>query len=387
MFLSTNDVAKMDRNALEAFLANKIPEGLYLDYKEQLSGKSNKETKREFLKDVTAFANAHGGNLIIGVKEPSDGMSVDEQLVGLEQGESIAKDLERLASSSIDPRIPGLTIRDIPHENGRSCIIVHVPPSLGRPHMVIHQGHRGFYIRHSESSFPMSTHEIRESVISSLSAEDRARELLAKREQDVVRYFKNENEPLFLLQATPLITPTVPWDMSDESLVDVIRAGKRKKRNYHHYAHLCSNVAPKYTIDGLIGRDQREDTVWITEVHRNGYVSAAVRNNRMEQVNNVNRYVVHSGFCHLFRAFGDLLDELWKVTESDFPYIISCKYLDAKGTAMWTPDEWSHFSEPLDKDEIFWPLQYRNPGETSSNIAEEICLEMFNAFGFGHIPE
>ena len=386
MFLSTRDVAQMDGSALKAFIANKIPEGLYLDYKEQLSGKSDKEAKIEFLKDLTAFANAHGGNLILGVKEPQENLVADQQIVGLEQGESIAKDLERLASTSIDPRISGLIIRDIPQGNDRSCIVVHVPPSLGRPHMVIYQNHRGFYIRHSESSFPMSTHEIRESVILSLSAEDRARELLARREHDIVRYFKNKSEPLLLLQAAPLITPSEQWDMYNESLVEIMRGVKRRNK-YDSNFDLCSNVAPKHTIDGRIGRDQREDTTWITEIHRNGYVSAAVRNNHVQKINNVNRYVVHSGFCCLFRAFGALLDELWEVTESDLPYIISSKYLDAAGTVMLTEKRWEKFSEPYEKDGIAWPLHYRNPGESSSEIAKEICLQMYNAFGFGSIVE
>ena len=111
MYLTTQKFLELTEASLRDFLGLKIPEGLYLDYKEALSGSSDKEAKREFLKDVTAMANAAGGHLLIGVKEPLEGLSIDSQLVGLDGGEVLAQDLERLASASVDPRIPGLSIR------------------------------------------------------------------------------------------------------------------------------------------------------------------------------------------------------------------------------------------------------------------------------------
>jgi hypothetical protein len=57
MCLTMREVAEMDEVQLRDFLNNRIPEGAYLDYKKQLPGDSDKEGKREFLKDVTAFAN------------------------------------------------------------------------------------------------------------------------------------------------------------------------------------------------------------------------------------------------------------------------------------------------------------------------------------------
>ena len=174
MFLTPQQFTSLTEDSLRDFLTLSIPEGLYLDYKAALSGTSDKEAKREFLKDVTAFANAAGGQLFLGVKEPVENQSVDVQLVGVENGASLAQDLERLASSSIDPRIPGLRIVAVSLRSGKSCVAVHIPPSLSRPHMVNHSGHRSFYVRHSESSFQMTTHEIREAVLTSASAEARA---------------------------------------------------------------------------------------------------------------------------------------------------------------------------------------------------------------------
>lgn len=108
MYLSSQEALRLNESALEQFVSLGIPEGLYLDYKEQLSAPLSKEVKREFLKDVTAFANASGGHIVIGCKEPRDDLSVDEQMVGLPNAADLAGGLERLASTSIDPRISGL---------------------------------------------------------------------------------------------------------------------------------------------------------------------------------------------------------------------------------------------------------------------------------------
>lgn len=145
MHLTTRQATDLNEAHLLNFLRAKIPEGLYLDYKRDLSG-NRRERYREFLKDVTAFANAQGGDIFIGVNEPSDEMDENQQIVGIDQGDSIAHDLERLTSSSIDPPIPGLIIRPVPLSRGQFAILAHVPPSLSRPHMVAHEGHRVFYV-------------------------------------------------------------------------------------------------------------------------------------------------------------------------------------------------------------------------------------------------
>ena len=59
------DITKAD---IDALVANAVAEGRTIEYKRELPGNSD-EDKREFLADVSSFANGAGGDIIYGVEE------------------------------------------------------------------------------------------------------------------------------------------------------------------------------------------------------------------------------------------------------------------------------------------------------------------------------
>jgi predicted HTH transcriptional regulator len=199
LLLSRTDVQNLDYESLLKFIKLGLEEGAQVDYKEALSGTSKKESYKEFLKDISAFANAHGGLLIVGVKEPDDGLLLENQIVGITDGVNLSKDLERVAATSIDPRIPGLLIKTVQLPNNTHVIIVFIPPSMNKPHMVSYKKHRSFYIRHSASSVPMTAHEIRDTVLSSATSEGRARSYAETQQFETSEYLI-KTEPGFLIK-------------------------------------------------------------------------------------------------------------------------------------------------------------------------------------------
>ena len=68
MLLNGKSLDKITESDLQELIDNGVAEGKTLDYKEKLSGNSDAE-KKEFLYDVSSFANASGGNLIFGITE------------------------------------------------------------------------------------------------------------------------------------------------------------------------------------------------------------------------------------------------------------------------------------------------------------------------------
>ena len=63
---SFEDIAKSD---IEALIANGVAERRTLDFKRETPGNSEKDRK-EFLADVTSFANAQGGDILFGIDAP-----------------------------------------------------------------------------------------------------------------------------------------------------------------------------------------------------------------------------------------------------------------------------------------------------------------------------
>jgi hypothetical protein len=231
MYLTRAEINEMDKDRLLAFLRKGIPEGHHIDYKVALSGKSKTKQYREFLKDTTAFANANGGHIFIGVKEPTKNKSPNDQIVGIPSGDNLAQDLERLASSgAIDPRIAGLIICPVLIEPNLWIVVVHVPPSLGRPHMVVYEKQSNFYIRHSESVQKMTSYDIRQAVLTSAAAEEQGKAYASEQHSRLSKAFI-QSSPGFILQATPLIRPESPIDVFANNVIEALRSSDRNSRH------------------------------------------------------------------------------------------------------------------------------------------------------------
>jgi predicted HTH transcriptional regulator len=60
----------IEENDLQALVDNQVAESKTIEYKESLPGNADGD-KKEFLADVSSFANASGGDLIYGMREQS----------------------------------------------------------------------------------------------------------------------------------------------------------------------------------------------------------------------------------------------------------------------------------------------------------------------------
>lgn len=58
----------IDSTHIKSLVQSSVPEGRTIEYKHELPGNSD-GSKREFLADVSSFANSQGGDLIYGIKE------------------------------------------------------------------------------------------------------------------------------------------------------------------------------------------------------------------------------------------------------------------------------------------------------------------------------
>ena len=135
MSLSNKPLPSIEEADLQALIDNEVPEDKTLDYKESLPAITN-DAKREFLADVSSFANASGGHLVFGMKE-QEGVAVELCGLGVINADAEILRLENMIRDGIEPRITGISTRAIPLQTSSVAIVIHIPRSWAQPQKLL----------------------------------------------------------------------------------------------------------------------------------------------------------------------------------------------------------------------------------------------------------
>lgn len=190
---------------LQALVGN-APERKRREYKEKLpSGKS--DDHKEFVNDVSSFANADGGDLLFGVKEDRETHTAGE-VVGIptvEVESNIAR-LESLVRDGIRPRLPRFAMHTVDIGDDKTVLVLRI----GESHLAPHQNtmnHR-FYTRNTNGKNPMEVGELRDMILRRESLPDRIRAFRHAR----IELIKNhpEDMPLQMEPARKLVVHFIP---------------------------------------------------------------------------------------------------------------------------------------------------------------------------------
>ena len=99
------------KDNIDALLATGVPEGRTIEYKLALPDNADKD-KKEFLADISSFANAAGGDLLYGVAA-ANGIPTAIPGLGVTNADAEIQRLDSMIQTGIDPRIPGVRIKVI----------------------------------------------------------------------------------------------------------------------------------------------------------------------------------------------------------------------------------------------------------------------------------
>lgn len=157
-------VGELSFATIAALVAAGLREGRTLDFKRDPVG-GRDEDKREFLADVSAFANTAGGDLLFGVEE-SGGEATAVPGIALDDPDAEIRRLDGILRAGLEPRLPAVELRWLPGSNGRGCFIVRVPRSFLAPHRVVFRDHAKFYGRNSAGKHPLDVTELRAAFLS-----------------------------------------------------------------------------------------------------------------------------------------------------------------------------------------------------------------------------
>jgi len=256
---------------LQQLIDNGVAEDRTYEYKLGPIGNSA-EAKKEFLKDLTAFANASGGFVVIGMEEKA---SVPIKLVGVAVpniGAEISR-LENIIRDGVDPRLVGVQIRAISGPGGDPAIVIRVPRSWNPPHRVKYDGSNRFWLRNSNGAHEMSVQELRSQFLASATLADRVKAIRLERTNVIMQ----NAGPVSLRTKDCMAIHIVPVaSLIDETAVDVERAYAL----YDEFRpRFPTSLSRDYNFDGIaISADiDKEGTVGAyTQVFRTGVVELVV---------------------------------------------------------------------------------------------------------------
>ncbi len=198
-----SDITKSHINAL---LADGISENRELDYKRELP--EGPDRRIGFLKDVAAFANTNGGDLVFGIEEERNSESKHTgraaRILGVKDLDDARKiKLEQWIRTGIEPRVY-VQLRQIDGYPDGPVLVVRVQKSWVGPHMV--KDEFRFWSRGNQGNFEMNALQVREAVLRSQSVAEQVTTFCRKRTQEM----QTEHATIPLVPGPAMVLHVVP---------------------------------------------------------------------------------------------------------------------------------------------------------------------------------
>lgn len=153
------DLSKIDEVYLQELCDSSTPESDTLDFKKvpPLKGTAGNQ---EFVKDVCAFANGSGGDIVLGVEEQKS-LALALAPISGESADALKRRLLQVLDAGAEPRIHGIQFKDVAVPGG-FIMVVRVPLSLDGPHSFVTTGSaRRFVTRNQSLTTDMDMTQIR----------------------------------------------------------------------------------------------------------------------------------------------------------------------------------------------------------------------------------
>lgn len=371
MPIESKPLDQVDELDLRALISDASPERRVRDYKAALPSNSDGDRK-EFLNDVSSFANAAGGHLIYGMVEQG-GAPIGLPGVPLADPEAEVLRLAQMARTSIDPRILGLDWTHVPLAAGNYALVARIPPSWTRPHIVTFQGTNKFYSRTAAGKYPLDVREIGELYLATEGLQER------------IRQFRDD-------RLGSIISGTVPFPVpGPKAVLHVLpldafsrEAHERADRLFselwlqEHWDHVRprgpGDFGRNITVDGLVSYCSDADGAprAYVQVFLTGAVEAVEAHSfRKERTPHHRGYI--RGFSFEERVLEQLLHHSKALRALDVspPVVVMFSLLDVEGYELIAESvPYRHFSpHPFDRETLLlpsvrideWPADFCQP--------------------------
>ena len=381
--ISNKPLDAVGEDDLQSLVDDGVFECKATEYKMILPSFSNPKDKKEFLADVSSFANASGGDLVYGIKEEK-GIPVD--LCGIDipdtEIDKLKRQIEGIIRLNIGPRIQGILIQSIKLKNGRYAIIIRVPRSWMSPHMVILElrDHERFFSRTSSGKYPLDVSELRAAFMLSETMTERVRNFRLDRIGKIL----SDETPVPLVSNPKIILHVIPVNAFDPA----------KTLDISSLRTIGAKITPiglgidgtRYNLDGYLEYCKHDSTAAI------GYIQL-FRNGIIEVVNAEMIDTDGKGIAAIY--FEKELHEIlprYISAQKDMglnpPILVALSLLGVRDYAIIVPSQWHPRSDQkMDRDIVLLPESLIEDFEFDlDGVLKPILDALWNASGFVRSP-
>lgn len=197
-------IDEIEKADIDSLITNSVSENRAIEFKDSLPGNSD-EDKREFLADVSAFANAAGGDLIFGI-QAKEGIAISASGTAVLNCDGETLRLENIIRDGLAPRITGIRMRWTDGFPNGPVLVIRIPKSWASPHTVTFKNTSRFFTRNNAGKHQMDVAEIRAAFLLSETIPERIRSFRLDR---LSRIMANE-APITLGSAPKVVLHLVP---------------------------------------------------------------------------------------------------------------------------------------------------------------------------------
>jgi len=361
---------------IQTIFNNKVPESRTLDYKLEIHPITDGGNK-EFLKDVSAFANTMGGYLIYGIQE-EEGIPTGIEGVHVEDFDKLKLHFENLLRTGVDPVIRGTDFQAVDIEGIKKIVIIKIPRSIARPHVVKIKNHFRFYGRNSAGVYPLEIDDLRRDFLASETLATRIKNFRIDRLSQIVA----GETPVPLIKGGKIVLHLIPisafeigkkYDLTRISSLDfspIYSSGWNHRVNFdglvtytymreegyaYNYTQLFHNGILE-AVDALLLQPREEGKIGIPSV---AY--------ELKLVNALNSYLTS-----------------YSKLDVDFPIWICLSLIGVKDYIMFVSSRlWLHDVHPIDRNELIIPeIQVEKGDIPSEYILKPAFDSIWNACGY-----
>lgn len=247
---------------------DKVSEKRTVEYKRELPSE-NYDNKKEFLADISSFANASGGHIIFGVQE-ENGLPIAVSGVAIDDPDKEILRLENLIRDGIEPRLQGVLVRGISLSSGMYAFILRIPRSWSKPHVVNYRGHWRFYSRNSAGKYPLDMSEVRSVFLQSGELPEKIRLFRNERLGSII----SDQVPIRLIPGARTVLHIIPFAAFEAAASFPIEAIANNPSTVKPIGGLFTNS--RYNFDGLLMINGNEGGAsrGYVQIYRNGIIEA-----------------------------------------------------------------------------------------------------------------